>query len=63
MTFLEEIINEIPQVNSLTNEKNEKLENIPKNIALLPNPGKDAILAKQLSRFSYIFLIYSLIYI
>ena len=52
MLFLKEIINEIPKVQSTTKEKNDKLENIPKNIALVPNPGKDIILAKQISRFA-----------
>jgi len=51
MKFLQEIIDEIPQVNN-RKEENNRLENIPKNIALAPNPGKEVILARQVSRFS-----------
>ena len=51
MKFLQEIVDEIPKVGS-NKEKNDKLEEIPKNIATVPNPGKEVILANQKSRFS-----------
>ena len=51
MKFLQEIIDEIPNVET-NKEKNDKLEVVPKNIALVPKPGKDIILTNQRSRFS-----------
>ena len=51
MKFLQDIVDDIPKVGS-NNEKNDKLEEVPKNIAAVPNPGKDVILANQRSRFS-----------
>ena len=51
MTFLQEIIDEIPRV-EIDKEENDKLEDVPKNISKVPNPGKEVILSKQRSRFS-----------
>ena len=50
MVFLKEIIDEIPKVED-NKEKNDKLEEVPKNISKVPNPGKEAIIAKQRTRF------------
>ena len=51
MLFLRDIVQEIPKVECEENEINDKLETVLKNIALVPNPGKDVIIAKQKSRF------------
>ena len=52
MTFISEIMEEVPKVDPKTDEKNEKIEILPKNIALVSNPGKEIILARQRSRFA-----------
>ena len=51
MSFLKEIMDEIPKVGT-DKENNDKLEEIPKNIATVPNLGKSVILDSQRSRFS-----------
>ena len=50
--YITEIIEEIPKVTSVAPEQNDKLEAIPKNITTAPNPGKQEILSKQISRFT-----------
>ena len=46
-----EILEEMTKVTITTPELNEKLECIPKNIALIENLGTEKLLMEQLTRF------------
>ena len=50
--YIIKIMDEIPNVTNFPPETNEKLEEIPQNISTTPNPGKQEILSRHISRFS-----------
>ena len=49
--YLQEVLKEIPAVINGNIEKNDKLETIPKTIAITPKPSKAEVSANRLSRF------------
>ena len=50
--YITEIVDEISKLKVSPTEINDKLEEIPKNIATTPNPGKEKVLALHKSRFT-----------
>ena len=50
-SFIQDIYKEFENVATGKLEKNEKLEEIPKNIAKKPKPSKEEVIARKKSRF------------